>query len=236
MNLKKMAQKGILALAAVFILTACSGGETQTPRIPEPQDSAGTLPAAPATPNGQKEFGKEDLVAGGVAYGSTREDVTARFGEPDSVDEYTEGATGNGFTVLYYADGNVFWLVTTPEDGTPRLRDVSIVSQGVPGPRGLQIGDSKDKVLEAFRNDNGEPNVLYAAGTIDIFGETNYLGPCGYVARGVDYHRIVYYYPTEPYPKEIGELYMYWTHGYLHFEIESDAVSEIFWMVSAFAE
>lgn len=238
----------IMFVISLSCLAACS--KTEEPRPSGIPDTSG-MPKSVETPEpdyqsdaggnsgdsseNPKEFVRDDLIVNGISYGASEEEVIAAFGEPETVEDIEAWESWDYF-VFTYADGSSF-LMEEKNQGKPlTLRSVVIVSDDFVGPRGIKVGDSMEKVIGSFRNDGLEENVFYYAENIMVYSDKDFLGPCGYIYDSEDYRKIIYCYPDEPYPEDIGEEYVYWIHGFLSFKIENGLVSEIYWDVSAFAE
>ena len=192
-------------------------------------------------------FGPGDLVVNDVRFGESPEDVEKKLGRPESTgqDEMVP-ATGEEYYKTTY-EGLELWFFRAEGD-TFSLRQAVLSGPGYVGPRGLRVGDSKERVVAAFPSprDHGSsaPNVdlLYASGAS---GERA-LPPMGSIERDEDSGNeiVSYVCPTPSYEEQIAAMgaldidldYVYLEHAAAWFEIVDGKVSQIHLSQGALAE
>ena len=251
-------------LAAMLLLTACSlvkkpvdgpATDTITSR-PTPTTNPTATPTEETTEEATEEptpevtptdgeatmAAMDDFVSASLRYHATEDDVTATLGDPKASMAHEEGATGATIITMEYANGLVVTLLQATPDEMAHVIGVKITAPDIAGPRGLMVGDSKEKVLASFYRDPDETgSILYCAEKKEItVSETIIVPPRGYIADEPDENgrtEIGYSVPVEPYPDDMDILdFVFQSHGMLTFFIKDGAVDEIAWMVRAMAE
>ena len=252
-----MNKKWIAALCAASILVlgavGCSaGGSLEPSATPQNTGSAQPtpdqqIPEETAPPEETQEpsasnaaaFSMDDLVLMGVKHGAAGEDVKAVLGEPDSVDSLVEAASGTAVETWTYGNNTV-----ELRDGV--LSGATISDELWTGPRDIRIGDSAEKVLASFLNEQEGSNILYSAQSAD---GTMTPPPMGEIIEddGSGYYEISYVVPAvegderAAYEENVAsdpQSYVFWPLGLLSITVDSGTqmVTDIGWSIAPFAE
>lgn len=100
-------------------------------------------------PNDKMPFALEDMTIDSFAYGTPMRRVLRKYGEPQEHLEHEDWRDGQLYEDHLYVNGNAFSYMVY-DDGEKALAAVSIVSEDSVGPRGIRVGDSMEKVINAF--------------------------------------------------------------------------------------
>lgn len=155
-------------------------------------------------------------------------------------------ATGEEYYQRVY-DGLELWFFRG-DGGTFSLRHAVLSSPEYAGPRGLRVGDSKEKVIASFpsprdlESPSTNVDLLYASGT----SGDNALPPMGTIETEEDSGNeiVSYVCPTPSYeeqsePMGVEDIYLdyvYLEHAMAWFEIVDGKVSQIHLSQGALAE
>ena len=124
--------------------------QTNTPVEAQETDISDILPLV--VENEEEPFQKADLIVGEHPYGALLYDVLEDTDNPETTEMWVEGASGDQFLVLDFANGDQYTFYVGKENVT--LCSVYIQSDLVVGARGIKVGDSIASVLAAFRIDH----------------------------------------------------------------------------------
>ncbi len=102
-------------------------------------------------PNDQPAFTHEDMIAGALRYGMPLEEAMEFIELPRDVYCYYSPMTGEDWFRLYFDNGNELeFLAEYEREWEFRLHEAQIKT-GFAGPRGIQIGDTIETVIESFQ-------------------------------------------------------------------------------------
>jgi tetratricopeptide (TPR) repeat protein len=161
----------------------------------------------------KKMFNKDDAFEGLDLMKTTYDQFVRAYGEPGKYEQVDAGAPQDTYRADYHFGYACF--IQVEAGGKAVLYELSTTSAQMAGPRKLQVGDSEEKVLSAFRdyggpsNDKGE-RVLYN-------NNDNSLGT--YTLESDGTFAAHYYYPRAK--NEYAELSFYFQKG---------AVARIHWL------
>ena len=121
-------------------------------------------------------FDSEDMIFSGIDFPSlTPEDAIEAFGEP-AEDVWLED-DGGFMRVMYFANCQVTFLYDGAQQNG-RVKNLTITSDLMEGPRSVRVDDTVDSVRNRFRSGEGEDSgfseVLYGSEESGVFGTADY--------------------------------------------------------------
>lgn len=110
-----------------------------------------TIGDIPLQDNGNEAFGGQDMTAGGLALGATQDEALAELGAPVMANIYEMAASGDRYLYWTYPNNASAEFVLTDEGYA--MESIAVTAPGIAGPRGIEVGDTAQAVLDAFRVD-----------------------------------------------------------------------------------
>jgi hypothetical protein len=180
-------------------------------------------------------FSSSDMTVSSLLVQATEAEAKSLFGEPQSTETIEVPATGEVQNLWYY-DG-----VTLTFSSEGKLVGAVITAPDIAGPRGVEVGDPIQEVVNAFYVDpeSGTSAVLYSAGYVESLDAQ--LPPFGVTMRNEDGTFVLWYLdPVQPYGEDVladPAQYLFQSHDSLLFLFGgASTVTSISWSVGALAE
>lgn len=165
------ATAAVLTLGTALSLTGCgsqqSPGSTETTaeaaQTTAAATEAATTQAETTAENAQTTFDPESAVFNYNDYKITlngkMDEIKDKLGEAKSVDSQLS-CHGEGEDKTYTYEG--FTINTYPLDGEEHILEINITEKGIPTDKGVEVGDSADKVTELYGTGYKEVGLYYA--------------------------------------------------------------------------
>ena len=159
-------KKNIITIAAALIvactafsLTACSGGDNNSPAAADTTSAAETQADADTGALSDADyvfsFNGVDVELDGDADAAVK-----ALGEAKDVSSQLTCHAQEGDDKTYTYDG--FVLNTYPKDGKDAVLEVIVSKKGIPTSKGVEIGDDVSKVTDAYGDKYAEIGLYYA--------------------------------------------------------------------------
>ncbi len=182
-----------------------------------------------------ERFSQQDLMVNAVTASMNKDQVKTLCGDPASIEKVEQAATGDTQEIWHYPE----FSLTFSHDGS--IVGAYWVNAAVTGPRGLKVGDTAQKVVNAFYVDpaTGTSTVQYSAGYVEALNAQ--LPPCGVTVNNNDGTFAIWYLdPIEPYGADVlanPAEYVFQKHASLLFTFDGSAVvTAIGWTIGTLAE
>lgn len=180
-------------------------------------------------------FSVNDMAVSYVYVNSSYDQTEQVFGIAPDVEYIAEEATAEQKEVWHY-DG---MTLTFSDDGT--LIGAAVTSAAYPGPRGVQVGQTREDVINRFFQDSeiDDETVLYSSGYVELYGEQ--LPPCATVQYNDDgTFAIKYAAPSEPFSDAVladTTNYIYESLALLTVNFDAEGtVTSYSWVLGPWAE
>ncbi len=184
----------------------------------------------------KSKFSYEDLIVDNLKYGMSEEEVISIMGEPDKI---SDGSPLNIFGTEKIYKYDELSLSFLKHDDNMLLSGVETLSSSYTFTRGLKVGDSKDKVINSFYNDNeyreafSRGQYLYGTYTSNDYEkvketgkvENAYINKFNYDPDKENSHYMIEYNYLEP-PYQMEYATELDRRGLLIFDVNSDDIVE----------